>query len=249
MTEMPFDAINTDNGPWPGPEAPAGLRHVLSTASGPDLRSDSRTPEHAAAVAPVAAAVGLPMLAWAHQVHGGTVLRVDAPGCAGDADALWTDVPGLGVAGRSADCPIVLVAGTDRDGRPLWGMAHASWRSTVAGITTRLLEAMIGGGLDPAGTVAGIAPSAGPCCYEVGEEVREAALAALGDGAEEFFSPNRDRWILDLWKANVHALTAAGIPADRITVDGRCTLCGTGFPSHRREGESAGRFAAVVGVV
>lgn len=249
MKSDPFDAIRTATGPWPGPDSPIRLRHVLSTAAGPDLRGDSRTAAHAESVAAVAEAAGLPQLAWAYQVHGGTVLRVDAPGCAGEADALWTDVPGLGVAGRSADCPIVLVAGAGRDGRPVWGMAHASWRSTVAGITTRLLEAMVAGGLDPASAVAGIAPSAGPCCYEVGDEVREAALGALGADAVAFFAPHRDRWILDLWRANVHALTAAGLPADSIAVDGRCTICGTGFPSHRREGEGAGRFAAVVGVV
>ena len=38
--------------------------------------------------------------AWARQVHGPGVLEVAGPGLAGDADALWTATPGLGVVGR-----------------------------------------------------------------------------------------------------------------------------------------------------
>ncbi|MBC8423642.1 polyphenol oxidase family protein, partial [bacterium] len=157
--------------------------------------------------------------------------------------------PGLGVLGRSADCPILLVAGSRTDGSPLWGMAHASWRSTVAGITARLLADMTAGGLDPARARAGIAPSAGPCCYEVGEEVRRAALAGLGGGAAAFFAPRGDRLHFDLWAANRDALIRAGVSVDAVRVDGRCTICGEGFPSYRRQGARAGRFGAALGYV
>jgi len=226
---------------------PPGWKSALAMPPAWDLGTDPASPIHAAEVARLAAALTLDGLAWACQVHGGTVLRVDAPGCAGEADALWTDRPGLGVLGRSADCPILLVAGSRRDGSPLWGMAHASWRSTVAGITTRLLADMTDAGLDPTRARAGIAPSAGPCCYEVGEEVRRAALDGLGEGVAAFFAPRGDRLIFDLWAANRDALIRAGVPADAVHVDSRCTICDEGFPSYRRQGKRAGRFGAALG--
>lgn len=225
--------------------AAGGWAHGWSTAAGPDFRGDPTAPEHAAPVADLARAVGLTGAAWARQVHGGTVLRADGPGCRGDADALWTDRPGLGVVGRGADCPLVLVGMGGN--RPVWGFAHASWRSTVRGITTRLAAALERAGGDPGTGRAVLCPSAGPCCYEVGDEVRDAACARLGPGAAGFFTPRDGRWILDLWAANRAQLEAAGVPAGAVTVTGICTICSAQYPSHRRQGTDAGRFAAVIG--
>ncbi len=212
-----------------------------------DLSTDPASSAHAGTVAGLAVALGLDGIAWARQVHGGEVRQVTAPGCAGEADALWTDRAGLGVMGRSADCPILLLTGHRADGSALWGMAHASWRSTVTGITSSLLAAMAGAGLDAATLRAAIAPSAGPCCYEVGEDVRCAALDGLGDHAAAFFEIRGDRLYFDLWAANHDALARAQVAAGTVCVDGRCTICGEGFPSYRREGERAGRFGVVLG--
>lgn len=228
----------------------AGWRHGWSTSDGPDFGGDPCAADRLAAVrgAPetmLAAALGLDSLAWARQVHGGMVLEATAPGCLGEADAVWTSRPGLGVAGRSADCPLVLVgiAGPT----PVWGFAHASWRSTVRAITARLLAAMTAAGGDPARARAVICPSAGPCCYEVGPEVHEEACRRLGAAAADHFAPRGDRWILDLWAANRAQLTAAGVPPEAIAVAGVCTICTDRFPSHRRQGAAAGRFAAAIG--
>jgi len=221
--------------------------HGMTTAAGPDLKTDPASEAHAAAVSVVAAELGIDAVAWARQVHGGVVLRVDGPGCAGEADALWTDRPGLAVIGRSADCPIVSAAGRRADGKPMWGMAHASWRSTVAGITGGLLEAMIADGLEPETVRAAIAPSAGPCCYEVGDEVRDAMVGALGEHASTFFVNMDTRSHLDLWAANSDALMRCGVTVSQILVDGRCTICGTKYPSYRRQGAESGRFGVLIG--
>ncbi|MHB8079670.1 MAG: polyphenol oxidase family protein, partial [Candidatus Krumholzibacteriia bacterium] len=160
---------------------------------------------------------------------------------------LVTSAAGLGVIGRSAVCPIVLAA--DPVARAA-GMAHASWRSTVLGITGRMIATLVErAGADPARLVCAIAPSAGPCCYEVGPEVREAALAGSGPHAAAFFAARADdRFVFDLWAANVDQLRRAGVPPAQITVAGVCTLCRNDlFPSWRREGERAGRFASIVG--
>jgi copper oxidase (laccase) domain-containing protein len=113
-----------------------------------------------------------------------------------------------------------------------------------------VVERMVDLGCSPAELVACICPSAGPECYEVGEEVREAALRGIGPHAAAFFHPGpRGRDHFDLWAANVDALTRSGLARADVHVAGVCTLCRDDlFPSHRREGEPAGRFAAVIGL-
>lgn len=227
--------------------AAGGWRHGWTTATGPDFRAAPGSAEMAAAMGMLRDGAGLPATAWVHQVHGGAVLRATGPGPAGEADALWTDRPGLAVVGRGADCPLVLVGGRRADGSALWGFAHASWRSTVAGITPGLLAAMAADGLVPATAKALVCPSAGPCCYEVGPEVREAALAALGEVAGDWFTPSAGRWKLDLWAAASAQLAAAGVGPGAVGLTRHCTICGGDrYPSYRRDGACAGRFAAFI---
>jgi purine-nucleoside/S-methyl-5'-thioadenosine phosphorylase / adenosine deaminase len=223
-----------------------GITHAVTTRRGPafgQVGTDQATAEAASQTADLLCMQGT---AWAHQVHGDTILQVSQPGLAGQADGLFTETPGLLVAGRSADCPIVLVAGKRKGGAPVVGFAHASWRSTVKEITTRLIEAM---NALPETLHAAIAPSAGPCCYEIGDEVRDQALQALGSVAERHFARGQRRWHFDLWSANTAQLIAAGVPGQRIENPRICTICqGEDFWSWRVQQEQAGRFAGVIGV-
>ncbi len=243
--------------PWPlgrfaTLQALDGVVHAVTTRAGPDFGPDALTPACAQAAAATAAALGLRAAAWVRQVHGATVLRATSGGLCGEADALVCDTPGLGVLGRSADCPLVLVAGRRTDGRGAVGFAHASWRSTVAGVTAAMLDRLTGElGVLPASIVAAIAPSAGACCYEVGDEVVAAAHAALGPDADTFFTApgSNGRRRFDLLAANRAQLAAAGVPTSRVADSGVCTICrGERFWSWRRERQTAGRFAAVIGL-
>jgi hypothetical protein len=244
------DGRGRRRGLFPHLAAP-GLVHAVTTRDGPDLGDEpSHDPAHAVPVGALAAELGLDGIAWAFQVHGDAVLHAEVPGYAGPGDALWTDRPGLGVMARSADCPLVLVAGEQRDGSAILGVAHASWRSTVQRITARLVDALACAGADPSRLRAGIAPSAGPCCYEVGEEVRDRALEELGPGAAACFREREDSLHFDLWAANRAQLRAAGLPDNAIVTAGLCSLCRNDlFFSYRREGAAAGRYAAVIGTV
>lgn len=231
----------------------AAVAHGVTSRAGPDFGTDARSAATAAAAAATAAALDLTTAAWVHQVHGGVVLRAERGGLAGQADGLASDTPGLAVLGRSADCPLVLAAGRRDDGTWAVGFAHASWRATLARVTARLLETLGDElGVLPSTVRAAIAPSAGPCCYEVGDEVVEAARASLGSGSVRFFSRpggGGGRAHFDLWAANCDQLLAAGVPAGQIDLSGVCTICGgERFWSWRREGPAAGRFAAAIGV-
>ncbi|MCU0913684.1 MAG: polyphenol oxidase family protein [Planctomycetes bacterium] len=237
-----------------------GVAHLVTTRQGPDVQQVRHDP--APPGREIAHILGLEHVAFLDQVHGGAVLECARDGLAGAADGLVTAAPGLALLGKSGDCPLVLIA--DRR-RPAVGFAHASWRATVAGITTAVVRRLVDLGCDPADLVACICPSAGPCCYEVGDEVRCAALEQMGPHAAAFFrSPGRPglahgsgdmtartgRLHFDLWRANACVLARAGLACSSIHVAGLCTICRNDlFPSHRREGDAAGRFAAVIGRV
>jgi copper oxidase (laccase) domain-containing protein len=75
-------------------------------------------------------------------------------------------------------------------------------------------------------------PGAGVCCYEVGEEVHDA-----------FAPEHRHGRNIDLRAIAREQLLAAGV-REVLDLD-LCTICDERFFSHRREGESAGRQAAI----
>jgi YfiH family protein len=226
--------------------AAAGAANLVTTRQGPDVqrvRHDPATAGHE-----IAGVLGLEDAAFLEQVHGGQVLTCERGGCAGFADGLVTATKGLALMGKSGDCPVVLIA--DKRGKAV-GFAHASWQATVAGIGPAVVRRMVDLGCDPSDLVACICPSVGPECYEVGEEVRTAAVHAIGPHAETFFHrpTNGDKLHFDLWHANTDALARAGLEASSIHVAGLCTICRDDlFPSYRQEGKAAGRFAAVIGL-
>jgi YfiH family protein len=221
-----------------------GVAHLVTTRRGPDGQQVRHDPT--AAGREIAQVLALDDAAYLEQVHGGAVAVCEKGGCAGYADGLVTATRGLMLMGKSGDCPIILIS--DRDGRAV-GFAHASWRSTVAGIAPAVVRRLIEFGCTPGELVACVCPSVGPCCYEVGEEVRRAAVDGIGTGAHAFFRPGPSGKLhFDLWRANTAALVGAGLAPASIHVAGVCTVCRHDlFPSHRREGDGAGRFAAVLG--
>jgi polyphenol oxidase len=162
---------------------------------------------------------------WARQVHGVRVQVVDGAdagsGAFGlddavpDADALVTRTPGVVLAILTADCvPVVLhdpVAG-------VLACVHAGWRGTVAGVCAAALAAMQTLGAEPRNVVAGIGPAIAPSRYQVGPDVHEAVTRSFGSAAPSIIRPDThpDRWLLDLWTANRHALRQAGVPDHQI---------------------------------
>lgn len=229
----------------------AGLMHAFTTR--PDdvsARSDALAPQRAARRARMARDLGFDpaRLAWCVQVHDTRLAQVDArhaPGPLEGFDALLTDLPATPLMTFSADCPLLLVHDPVR--RAV-GLAHASWRCTVARMAALLIERMRAAfGCDPARLLAGIGPSAGPCCYEVREDVR-AAAADLPDH-DALFPRRNGRMYFDLWEANRRQIAASGVPDSQIEVACFCTMCRTDvFYSFRREGPGCGHFGLMAGL-
>lgn len=221
-----------------------GVVHAVTTRGGMDVMAVRNQQSDTNKL--IAEALNFRAAGWCHQVHGRTVLVVEGDGQTADADGLVTALPGVCVWGRSADCPLILAA--DTEGKSV-GMAHASWRGTVQKIAEVLIARMVEQGSRAENIVAGICPSAGACCYEVGPDVLAAAVQGIGAGAERFFRPAAGgKYMLNLWAANTDQLTRSGVRAENVHLAGICTMCRTDlFPSHRREADKAGRFAAIIG--
>ncbi len=170
------------------------------------------------------------------QVHGIEVAVVREPwpeGAGPAADALVSNVPGLGLGVITADCaPVLFYA----DG--IAGAAHAGWRGAVAGVLEATIAAMRT--LGAAQIHAVIGPCIQQASYEVGADMRDAVLAAGNLGAR-FFTPGRaGHWWFDLPGYCLARLEAAGTQAESLGLD-TCAL-EQEFFSHRRRtlrGETA----------
>lgn len=188
------------------------------------------------------------------QVHGANVRRVgamDRGHIMPDCDALITDVPGVALLLRFADCvPILLF---DPQNQAI-GLAHAGWRGTVAAIGAQAVRRMQQEfGSKPEEIIAALGPSIGPCCYAVGTEVAEAVTTFVSDregllraAPHQLGHAGLDApVVLDLWEANRRALASAGV--GQIEVSGICTSCHNDrFFSHRAGRGRTGHHGALM---
>ena len=183
------------------------------------------------------------------QVHSDIVHRVDAaPPSRLSGDALITDVAGLLLIVRTADCLPVLLA--DEKNRAV-ASVHCGWRGTQARVLERAVREMGRAyGTDPARLVAALGPCIGPACYEVGPEVKE-SFGAAGFPAD-VFKPVAGRpgksW-LDLRRANAWLLCGLGVKKANIRTAGACTHCDSGLLSYRRDKGEPRRMYNFIGII
>lgn len=173
----------------------------------------------------------LSRLVQVRQVHGNQVVVATAAAAgrggvsAGtaliEADGIATTERSLVLGISVADCvPLFLMD-------PIHGAAalvHAGREGTFGNIAAEAVRVLIQIGSDAADIQAVIGPSAGPCCYEVNED-----MAAAWEEAGWL----RDRRRLDLWSTNVLQLCDAGLKPNSVHVAGTCTVCSDVFFSYR----------------
>jgi purine-nucleoside/S-methyl-5'-thioadenosine phosphorylase / adenosine deaminase len=161
---------------------------------------------------------GAERLAQGRQVHGARVV-VDVREVE-EADGQVSTRHGVAATVLVADCLPVALAGPDAV-----AMLHAGWRGLAAGV----LEAGVRA-IGPGPVAAAIGPGIGPCCYEVGDDVR----AVFGTHEAT----------LDLKAVARSRLESAGV--GEIHDCGLCTACDAErFFSHRRDGGLTGRQAGI----
>ncbi len=193
-------------------------------------------------------ALNLEELVAAPQVHGDTIVVVDdntlppvdpqvLVRVAPPADALVTQLHGIGLMIKVADCQAVFLVDPVQK---VVANVHCGWRGSVLGIlgkVVRLLRERFQS--RPADLIATIGPSLGPCCAEFRNYPQELPVSFLPFkiGGKHF-----DFWAISRWQ-----LQQAGILPEHIEAADQCTVCGVDrFFSYRAE-KLTGRMAAVVG--
>jgi YfiH family protein len=139
----------------------------------------------------VAEALGVaePRLLTAHQHHSADAVTITEPWQVDQrpmADAMVSNVPGIGLGVLTADCAPILFA--DIEARVI-GAAHAGWKGALAGATGRTLTAMEALGATRDRIVAVIGPAISQAAYEVGPEFPERYLEDDARNAR-FFRPS-----------------------------------------------------------
>lgn len=199
----------------------------LGLLTGDDLDAVRENRAHAAQ------ALGLDpeRVLYGRQVHAAEVLSRDsapqpngyadpATGTPPEVDGQATATQGLAPLVFVADCLPVALAGPGGV-----AMIHCGWRGLGAGIVERGVAAV-------GAQAAAIGPGIGPCCYEVGPEVR-AAFEGLGG---EVVSGR----MLDLPRTARLLLERAGVA--EVEAADLCTSCNPElFFSHRRDRGRTGR--------
>lgn len=175
--------------------------------------------------------------AWLSQVHGVVVAEADNSRVI-EADASWTQTPGVACTVMTADCLPVLFC--DLAGTRV-AAAHAGWRGLAGGVLEATLDALA---FDPAETLVWLGPAIGPDAFEVGPEVREAFASQHPQAAEAFVpSRNAGRFMADIYQLARIRLAARGVTA--VYGGGFCTYSDPRFYSYRQASRT-GRFASLV---
>lgn len=193
-------------------------------------------------------------IAVAHQVHGSELVSHPDPaslrcsfasyqpakeqrgprdGEVPEADGHVIAADGAAALVFVADCVPVALSGPGGV-----AMLHCGWRGLAAGIIAKGVSAI-------AATDAAIGPSIGPCCYEVGPEVRAALQAPTGLKSAHMTVDRPVGGVIDLKQVAHVQLEVAGV--ERIELSGLCTSCEPElFFSHRRDRGRTGRQAGLV---
>mgnify|MGYP002632386645 FL=1 len=145
-------------------------------------------------------ALGIEKLAIAKQTHSDHILSVEKAGIYQDTDAFVTNVPGLALTVRCADCQAVLLHD------PVAGVVaavHSGWRGNAQNIIGKTVRKMVEEyRCDPANIRAAIGPSLGTCCAEFSDPHEE---------LPEFMHKYVDGKHVNLWQCAEDQLSEEGV--------------------------------------
>lgn len=175
---------------------------------------------------------------WLDQVHGTTVVDAETVTHPVQADASFTKKPGFVGVVMVADCLPILFA--DRTGS-IVAATHAGWRGLAAGVIEKTVRAL---DTPPQNLLAYLGPAIGPSAFEVGNEVRDAFVAADQAAGYAFHPHKPGKWLADLFALARQRLARAGVL--NVYGGGQCTYSDPArFYSHRRD-KVSGRMAALI---
>jgi polyphenol oxidase len=181
-------------------------------------------------------------LVWSYQVHGVEIWEAATAGGTTGCDAFITAQKGLLLAVSVADCTPILIYDARNE---VVAAVHAGWRGTVAGLVgltlLRMAERHGSRGSDCYAFI-------GACIdvnnFEVGPEVAEQFASTHKNWDEQ-----RQKFCVDLKRANADQLLDFGVPEGQIEISPFCTVeHNDQFYSYRAENGETGRMLAVIGM-
>ena len=175
---------------------------------------------------------------WINQTHSNICIDASSKFSSIDADASYSNKPGVVCGILTADCLPVFV--TNIQGT-IVGVAHAGWRGIVGGVIESLLESIKCKGDD---LLVHLGPAISKSFYEVGEEVKSQYLSK-NESFERSFIKDNGSYYLDIYDAAKVVLEDFGIKS--ISGGDRCTYNDSeNFFSYRRDGINSGRMAHLI---
>jgi YfiH family protein len=179
-------------------------------------------------------------IAFTEQKHTLNIIAVERSGMNKNCDSLHSNCKNVFLAISIADCTPVMLF--DKGSQAVAGI-HAGWRGTAGRIVEKTIKEMQRSyGTKTEDILAFIGPSAGKCCYEVGEEVAGQFKKVCLTRKEN------EKYLLDVKQANVIQLLENGVQNTNIEVHPDCTIHNTIYHSFRRDGNQSGRMFAIIGI-
>jgi YfiH family protein len=193
----------------------------------------------------VAAGINPGQLVSSDQVHGTEILYAEKPGRYHGYDSLVTDKNNLFLCIFTADCYPVLIYDPRHNAS---GAIHAGWKGSAGQIVSKTIATMVVRFSSiPAECLAFIGTGISANAYEVDKEVAKEFPPDTSKRCT--YSPDEEKYLLDLGLVNYRQLLSSGITASNIE---RSPFCSYGdkdlFFSYRRDQGKTGRMVSLIGV-
>ncbi|MCL2816531.1 MAG: peptidoglycan editing factor PgeF [Oscillospiraceae bacterium] len=193
---------------------------------------------------------------YAKQTHGDNIIVcggniADAPR---SGDAMITDIPGILLSVRTADCVPILFWDEENCDHKIIGAAHCGWRGTIDKLQIKtILKMQEIYGINPKKLKAAIGPCISKCCYEVSDDFYGNFVNILGERVKIYFTEkdikNNNKYMCDLKGINKMLLSEL-LDENNIEISPDCTCCEPDkYFSHRRQGENRGTHASFIGIL
>ena len=175
---------------------------------------------------------------WINQTHSNICIDASSMFSLIDADASYSNKPGVVCGILTADCLPVFVSNIQGT---IVGIAHAGWRGIVGGVIESLLESINCKSDD---LLVHLGPAISKSSYEVGEEVKSQYLSK-NETFERSFVKDNGSYYLDIYDAAKVVLEDFGVKS--ISGCDSCTYNDSNkFFSFRRDGINSGRMAHLI---
>ena len=220
--------VDTEHLPWPG-----------ATFSQGESASAEQVDASYAALA-TTLGVRVENIRGVRQVHGGAVV-VNPTSSNEEGDAVISGQPGVGVGVKIADCLGILIYDPEKR---VVAAVHSGWRGTAQRIivnTIGVLQQRWGSRVEDLRVA--FSPSASGARYQVGADVQTLLpRSCTPDGAAE------NKWLFDNQHEVLQDLLSAGLNPSQVRLNPACTIQDRRYHSHRRDGATAGRCFAFIGL-